>query len=438
MIDFNGLSRRELLVYLGRGLAALPLIGATGCTSCGGSSNSVTPPTAGITEQQLLDDITKTAFQFFWNEAPASTGMVKDRALADGNDTRVASSIASTGFGLTALCIADQRQLLPTQQIKDRVITTLNFILNNLQHEHGFFYHFVDMNTGARTFNSEVSSIDTSILLCGVLTARQYFNDATISNLATQVYNRVDWPWMLNGGTALSMGWNPENGFIHSRWDTYCELMMIYLLAIGSTTNPLPASSWDAFTRPTLTYQGITYITTTAPLFIHQFSHAWFDFRNKKDAYTNYYDNSIKATQAHKAFCLSLNGTYSDYTENLWGITASDSSGGYVAWGGPPAMGPIDGSIVPCATAGSIPFVPADCLKVLRYIRDHYPTAWRKYGFVDAFNPLRNWYNPDVIGIDVGVSMLMAENYRNQFVWQTFMKNPEVVSAMNKVGFQQA
>ena len=439
MADFRQLNRRELLLYLGQGLAVLPLVGTCGCTSCGGSSRGgggTQPPASGITEQQLLDDIASSAFQFFWNEAPAGTGMIKDRALAGGNDTRTVSSIASTGFGLTAFCIADQRQLMPTQQLKDRVTTTLNYILNTLPHQNGFFYHFVDMNTGARAFNSELSSIDTALLLCGVLTARAYFNDANITSLATQIYNRVNWPWMLNGGTAFSMGWKPESGFLSSRWDTYCELMMIYLLAIGSPTYPVPASTWDAFTRPTLNYQGISYITTSAPLFIHQFSHAWFDFRNKKDAYANYYDNSIKATQAHKAFCLSLSGNYSDYTDSLWGITSSDSANGYVAWGGPPQMGPIDGSIVPCAAAGSLPFASTDCLKVLRNIRDTYPAAWKKYGFVDAFNPLRNWYNPDVIGIDVGITMLMAENYRTQFVWQTFMKNPEAVAAMNKVGFQ--
>jgi hypothetical protein len=437
MTDFRHLSRRDLLAYLGRGLAIMPILGTTGCTSCGGGSSSTTPPVPGITEQQLLDDIASSSFRFFWNEAPANTGMVKDRALADGNDTRTVSSVASTGFGLTALCIADQRQLLPTEQIKARVTATLTFILNNLAQQNGFFYHFVDMNSGVRAFNSEVSTIDTSLLLCGVLTARQYCNDPTITNLANQIYNRVDWPWFLNGGTAFSMGWTPESGFLASRWDTYCELMMIYLLAIGSNTYPVPASAWDAFSRPTLTFQGTTYITTTAPLFIHQFSHAWFDFRNKKDAYANYFDNSVKATQAHKAFCLSLNNSFSDYTDNLWGITSSDSSGGYVAWGGPPSMGPIDGTVVPCATGGSLPFVSSDCLKVLRYIRDHYPSAWHKYGFTDAFNPLKNWYNPDVIGIDVGITMLMAENYRTQFVWQTFMKNPEVISAMNKVGFRQ-
>jgi hypothetical protein len=212
--------------------------------------------------------------------------------------------------------------------------------------------------------------------------------------------------------------------------------MMLYLLAIGSPTNPVPASTWDAIARPTLTYQGLTYITTQAPLFIHQFSHAWFDFRNKRDAYANYFQNSTTATQAHKLFCLSLAGTYSGYKDTLWGISASDSQNGYVVWGGPPSIGPIDGSVVPYVAAGSLPFVASDCMRVLHTMREQYPGGWRKYGFVDAFNPLTGWYNADVIGIDLGISMLMAENYRTQFVWQQFMKNTEMVNAMTKTGFQ--
>jgi hypothetical protein len=301
----------------------------------------------------------------------------------------------------------------------------------------GFFYHFVDMDSGARVWNSEVSSIDTSILLCGVLTCRQYFPDAQIQSLATQIYNNVNWSWMLNGGSAFSMGWTPEDGFIATRWDTYSELMMIYLLAIGSTTNSVPASSWDAFVRPTLTYQGLTYVTNLyAPLFIHQYSHAWFDFRNKSDQYANYFNNSVTATQAHKLFCLSLQSQFSDYATNLWGITASDSSNGYTAWGGPPMMGSVDGSIVPCASGGSLPFASSDCLAVLRNIRAQHPQAWQRYGFVDAFNPLSGWYDSDVLGIDLGITMLMAENQRTNFVWNTFMANPEAQNAFTAVGLK--
>ncbi|HUO14213.1 MAG TPA: glucoamylase family protein [Verrucomicrobiae bacterium] len=407
-----------------------------GLVSCGGApaTSSLAP---AVSDDQFLDQAQQAAFLFFWEQAGSATGMVKDRALAAGNDTRTLSSIAATGFGLTALCIGHKRGYGNASQIESRVSATLSFLLNQLTNVNGFFYHFIDMNTGARAMESEVSSIDTSLLLCGVLTCRQYFQDPQIQSMATQIYNRVNWPWMLNGDTTFSMGWTPETGFLQSRYDTYCELMMLYLLAIGSTTHPVAASAWDAFARPSFTYDGLTYITDeTAPLFIHQYSHAWFDFRNKQDKYANYFNNSITATQAHKLFCLSLQSQFKDYQSNLWGITASDSVSGYTAWGGPPAMGDIDGSIVPCASGGSLPFVPADCIAVLRNIQQQYPKAWQRFGFVDAFNPLTGWYDTDVLGIDAGITMLMAENYRTGLVWATFMQNPEAQAAFSAVGLK--
>ena len=429
-------NRRDLLRYSGRAAIAYPTLNfAAALMSCGGGSSSAPPPPHQISDDEFLDQIERAIFQFFWEQASPTTGLVKDRALAAGNDTRTVASIAATGYGLTALCIGHQRGYGDAAQIQARVTATLDFLLNHLPNVNGFFYHFIDMTSGARMWNCELSSIDTSLLLCGVLTCRQYFADAQIQNLATQIYNRVNWPWMLNGGASFSMGWTPENGFIATRWDSYSELMMLYLLAIASPTNPVPATSWDAFTRPTLTFQGITYITNMgAPLFIHQFSHAWYDFRNKQDKYTNYFDNSVKATNAHKFFCLSLQSQFKDYQPNLWGISASDYVNGYTAWGGPPSMGPIDGSIVPYAAGGSLPFVPsADRTAVLRNIRAQYPRAWQRYGFIDAFNPLTGWYDPDVIGIDVGITMLMAENHRTGFVWKTFMKDPGAQSAFNLV-----
>lgn len=431
-------TRRQLLARLGQLALASPFFMAMLGPSCGGSKTSVTvPPPPTLTDDQFLDQLERAIFLFFWEQASATTGMIKDRAVAAGNDTSMVSSIASTGFGLTALCIGAQRGYMASATIQARVLTTLSYLLNQLPQQQGFFYHFVDKETGARAFNSEVSSIDTSILLCGVLTCRQYFQDAQIQSLATQIYQRVDWTWMLNGGAAFSMGWTPESGFIPTRWDVYSELMMIYLLAIGSPTHPVPPSAWQAFTRPLFTYNGATYINNiSAPLFIHQYSHAWFDFRNKQDSYANYFNNSVAATQAHKQFCVALAGQFSDYASNLWGITASDSVNGYTVWGGPPAIGPIDGSVVPCAAGGSIPFLPADCIAVLRNIQSGYPRAMQRYGFVDAFNPLTGWYNADVIGINSGITMLMAENQRTGLVWNTFMKNPEVVAAMALVGLK--
>ena len=386
-------------------------------------------------DDALLDEIERAAAVFFWNEASQGTGQIKDRALLNGNDSHTISSIAATGFGLSGLCIADQRGYRKKSEIVERVRTTLRFLWQKLAHEHGFYYHFIDVNSGERQWKCEISSIDTSLLLCGVLTARQHFTDAEIQDLATKIYERVDWPWMLNGGPTFSMGWHPESGFLRTRWDHYCELMMIYLLALGSPTHPVPADTWKAWARTIVKFQDLEYISGNDPLFTHQYSQAWFDFRGKRDAYADYFGNSITATKAHKQFCLSLHNEFPDYSDHLWGISASDSATGYQAWGGPPRLGQLDGSIVPCATGGSLPFLYSDCIQVQRTIRERYPRAWGRYGFVDAFNPLTNWYNPDVLGIDLGITMLMAENQRTGFVWQTFMKNKEAQRGMESAGF---
>ena len=302
------------------------------------------------------------------------------------------------------LCIGDHRGYLPAAQIAARVQTTLQFILDRLQGYNGFFYHFVDMSTGIRAGASELSSIDTAILLCGALTCRAHYPQTQIASLASELYQRVDWAWMLNGGATLAMAWTPENGFAAGRWDHYSELMMLYLLAIGSGTHPIPASSWSAWTRPTLTYQGLSYISGADPLFV-------------------------------RLFCLALTEQFSDYSGDLWGITASDSANGYAIWGGPPPLGAIDGTVVPCAAGGSLPFLYADTIHVLRWIRGHYSQVWQRYGYVDAFNPLTGWYDSDVLGIDLGIMALMAENQRSGFVWQTFMGNPEIAVAMTLAGF---
>ena len=433
-------TRRDVLRLGALGLVGVPLAGIAG--ACRQKRTDFTPPNGTPyqgTDEQLLDDIQKRSFEFFWNEASPQTGQVKDRALANGGDQRKMSSIAATGFGLTALCIGDRRGYRPSKDIKERVRTTLDFLANKLENVHGFYYHFINMDTGARWDKGvELSSIDTSLLLCGVLTARQYFDDQLIKDLASTIYDRVDWPWMQNGEKTLSMGWFPEKGFLPARWNHYCELMMIYLLGIGSPTHPLPPDTWDAWTRPKINYKGIEYISGNDPLFTHQYSQAWFDFRNTRDAYTNYFDNSVKATKAHKLFCLSLHDEFPDYSDDLWGISASDWEKGYTAWGGPPKQGPIDGSIVPYATGGSLPFLYDECMKVLRNIRGPYgDKAWTQYSYVDAFNPLSGWYDKDVLGIDLGITMLMAENHRTGMVWDVFMKNPEAQGGMEKAGFKK-
>ncbi|MGB8260412.1 MAG: glucoamylase family protein [Terracidiphilus sp.] len=413
---------------------------AAGCALTHGASAEpafLSIPALSKDDQAFLEDLERQACLFFWEQASPTTGQVLDRARNDLNgarDPRRMASIAATGFGLSALCIADHRGYLPHAQVVERVRTTLDWHLNHLPEVHGFFYHFSDVETGERTPGVELSSIDTSLLLCGILTARTYFSDPRIRSLAAQIYERVDWPWMLNGGKTFSMGWKPESGFLDARWQTYCELMMIYLLAIGSTTHPVAPEYWQNFTRPVIHYAGYSYIGGNDPLFTHQYSHAWFDFRGKRDAYANYFANSVTATRAHKAFCLSIPPWYN---EQYWGVSASDYVDGYTAWGGPPAQGPLDGSVVPCAAAGSLPFLPADCVAVLRAMRSNWgKQAWGRYGFVDAFHPSAGWYDKDCLGIDQGISVLMAENLRTGLVWSTFMKNAECQNAMKLAGFK--
>lgn len=387
-------------------------------------------------DADLLDQICKAGFRYFWEAASPYTGIVKDRSRSDGVDARTVGSIAATGFGLTVLCLGAEFQYEKRSKIEERVLRTLEFFHGPALREKGFFYHFVDIHSGERLWNCEVSSIDTALLLCGVLTCREYFANDRIRSLADGIYRRADFRWMLNDGLTLSHGWRPEAGFLKSRWDSYSEHMMLYLLAIGSPTYSIPGESWAAWARPLHRYFGEEYTGCQAPLFIHQYSHAWIDFRGKRDQFADYFENSIRATRAHIKFCLDLAKKFPRYSDQLWGITASDSAHGYVVWGGPPAMGPIDGTIVPSAAAGSLPFLADQCLKVLRGIRDTYRSrCWKRYGFVDAFNPHNSWTNPDVIGIDIGIATLMAANLNKQMPWKIFMKAPEIALAMKKVGF---
>ncbi|HUK26044.1 MAG TPA: glucoamylase family protein [Terriglobales bacterium] len=388
-------------------------------------------------DDNFLQDLESANFRFFWEQANPLTGLVKDRCNVRASDNRIVGSIAATGFGLTALCIGDRRGFVAHPDAQERVLTTLKFLWRTLPNHRGFFYHWANINTGERVWDSEVSSVDTAILLCGILTCRQYFRDPEIERLARQIFDRVDWTWLSEDTPLLPHGWTPEVGFLPSRWDYYSELMMMYLLGMGSYSHPLRASTWTAWKRLTFEYDGLRYIGAFAPLFVHQYSQAWFDFRYKQDAYADYFQNSVIATDAHRLFCLELSREFPDYSDDLWGITASDSEDGYVIWGGPPAMGPIDGTVVPSAPGGSIPFLSQPVMRVLRNIRARYGNAWCQYGFVNAFNPLKKWYDTDVIGIDTGITMVMAENARTGFVWETFMKNPEARRGMARAGFKE-
>ncbi|HZS48261.1 MAG TPA: glucoamylase family protein [Blastocatellia bacterium] len=398
-------------------------------------------------DDAFLEDLSRRSFQYFWEQADPNTGLVMDRARADASPIderhRNIASIAATGFGLTALCIAAERHWITQDQARERTHATLSFFADRAFQEHGWFYHWLNAKTGERAWNSEVSSIDTVLLLAGVLTARQYFkDDKEIPELATKIYERVDFAWMLNGDPyLLSHGWKPESGFLKSRWDTYSEDTILYLLAIGSPTHPIKSDSWYAWKRLWIDYDPYRYISG-GPLFTHQFSQAWIDYRNRREdrePHIDYYFNSIQATRANRQFCLSLRKEFPGYSENVWGISASDSAKGYVAWGGPPRGPAIDGTVVPCAAGGSLMFTPDISVPALTTMREKFgQKIYGRYGFVDAFNPNNGWIDTDVIGIDVGIILLSAENMRTQNVWHWFMENPEPRAALDSVGLRFA
>jgi hypothetical protein len=397
------------------------------------------PNTLSDQDDAFLHEIEAANFRYFWEQTNPETGIVRDRCNVRTTEKNDLGSIAATGFGLTALCIGEKRGFISRVEARERVLNTLRFHWKKIPNHRGFFYHWANINTGERLWDSEVSSIDTAILLCGILTCRQHFEHSEISELAYDIFNRVDWGWLSEDTSILPHGWRPESGFLQNRWDNYSEMMMMYLLGLGSMSHPLPAESWNAWKRTTFEYDGIRYIGSFAPIFVHQYSQAWFDFRGKHDRYTDYFRNSVIATDVHRRFCIDLASQFSDYSDDLWGVTASDSARGYVVWGGPPSTGPIDGTVVPCAAGGSLPFLQDAAMRVLHTMKDHYGKgAWCQYGFVDAFNPLTNWYDHDVIGIDTGITMVMIENVRSGFVWDTFMKNPEAQRGMMRAGFQSS
>src|SRR5580692_3818616 len=437
--SYRGFSRRDFMRQMGLAGAARPLAGMPAWAQQQPlqlSPPPVLPPfTLSAEDDQFLNELESANALYFWEQGSPKTGMVKDRCNVQTNDQGIVASVAATGFGLTALCIADQRGFIPAGAALERVFAALRFLWKKVPQHRGFFYHFANIETGERVWDSEVSSVDTAILLCGILTCRQYFEDREIIRLAHDIFDRVDWTWLSEDTALLPQGWTPEFGFLPYKWDFYSELMMIYLLGMGSPSHPLHPSAWLAWKRTTFEYDGERYIGSFAPLFVHQYSQAWFDFRHKRDKYADYFENSVIATDVHRRFCLEMGKMFPDYSDDLWGITASDSEKGYVIWGGPPAMGPIDGTVVPAAPGGSLPFLPVATIRVLKNIRAHYPQAWSRYGFVDAFNPLKKWYDTDIVGIDTGITMLMAENARTAFVWETFMKNPEAQRGMTSAGF---
>ena len=312
-------------------------------------------------DDALLEDLSKRSFMFFWEQADPTTGIVRDRSRTDGTpvdgNARDVGSIAAVGFGLAGLCIAAERGWVPRPAAIERTRVTLRFFAERSEHQRGWFYHFINIRTGAREWASELSSIDTALLLAGVLTVRQCFaGDAEIPPLADAIYRRVDFTWMLAGDPLLlSHGWKPESGFLTSRWDHYCELMVLYLLAIGSPTHPIPAAVLAGLAPPGDHVRALLVRRRAAAALRASGTRTpgWISaaVREREPPHTDWWQNSVDATRAHKAFMLELAKEFPGYTEHIWGVTASDSRKGYVAWGGPAARRPA-------STARSCPARP--------------------------------------------------------------------------------
>ena len=393
-------------------------------------------------DDAFLEDLSHRAFLFFWEHSNPHTGLVLDRVRTDGTaipgrNLEVAS-IALTGFGLTAMCIASDRRWVDPNEIRERVRATLRYLVNEQEHVRGWYYHFVNRKSGERAWNSELSTIDTALLLAGVITAQQYYqDDAEIVSLASSVYERVDFDWMLDKRTGLlHVGWTPEKGLLRAEWAAYDEQSIIYLLGIGSPTYAIPAQCWYSVDRTVIESYGYR-VVGTGPLFTHQYSQAWLYLAGLRDGslfQIDYFQNSVKATYAHRAYCLSLRGMYPGFSEHLWGVTASDSDIGYVIWGDPLSRRDLDGTVVPCAAGGSLMFAPEICLPALRYMQENFAKfIYGRYGFADAFNPQTLWVNPDVVGIDVGITLLSAENLRSGSVWRWFQRSFDVQRAMERL-----
>ncbi len=387
-------------------------------------------------DERFLDLVEKRGFDYFLYEHHPKTGLVKDKASNFRKDTSAVASIAATGFGLSAMCVGAERGWISKTQAEKYCENTLHFFLTQMAHEHGFFYHFVHWGTGKKTNHTEISSIDTALLLAGALTAGEYFKGTEVETLARRLYERVDFSWMLNGGKTLGMGWEPRQGFLKSRWDRYNESLILYLLAVGSPAHPIPPESWQKVKKPIGIY-GPHILIACPPLFTHQYSAAWVDLRNKNDGFADYFENSRTATLVNREFCIDQRKKFKTYSENIWGLTASEGPRGYAAYGAEPGGAVHDGTVAPTAAASSMPFTPEESLAALKALdRNFKDKLWGKYGFSDAFNVDQNWYSQNVLGIDQGPLVLMIENARSEFMWKYFMKNLRVQEGMRLLGFR--
>ena len=467
------------------GAIALFLMGVTASCADGNArlqpapAMPIQPAPARISNEQFLDDLQERTFRFFWETANPVNGLVPDRY-----PTPSFSSIAAVGFALTAYPIGIERGYVDREAGRQRVLTTLRFLraapqgpqARGMTGHKGFFYHFLDMETGARFAETELSTVDTALVLGGVLFCQSYFTGAhpeevEIRALAEEIHARVDWRWAMARPPSIALGWSPEGGFLPYDWRGYSEAMLVYLLALGSPTHAVDAGAWAAWTRgydgdwgTSLGQEHLRF----APHFGHQYSHTWVDFRGIQDDYMrlrgiDYFENSRRATYAQRTYAMANPLGWEGYGENIWGLTACDGPANvelghageqrmfrtYVARG----MGENDdGTLAPTAAAASIPFAPEIAIPAVREMHRRYGEhIYATYGFLDAFNPSFDfdvqpqhgrvipgfgWVAGDYLGIDQGPILAMIENHRSGLVWRVMRQNPHLRRGLERAGFE--
>jgi hypothetical protein len=423
----------------------------------------------------LLDDVERRSFHYFWDLADPHTLLIPDRA-----PTPSFSSIAAVGFGLTAYGVGAERGYVTRAEAAARTLGTLRSMLamkqgpdaHGVSGYHGFFYHFLDMRTGERFGTVELSTIDTALLVAGALFAQSYFDrpeEQPIRDAAEELYERVEWTWEQPRAPAISMGWTPEHGFHGWDWRGYNEAMIVIVLALGSPTHPVDAGAWSEYhkTDRTGTFYGQKHVVF-APLFGHQYSHVWIDFRGIHDkSGVDWFENSRRATLSQHAYAVDNPGGWRDYGDRIWGLSACDGPmDATIAIDGRPrtfhsyhARGATegdvrdDGTIAPTAAVSSIAFAPEIAIPAIREMSTRYgANLYSTYGFLDAFNPtLRTteelkhgrvvpgmgWFDVDYLGIDQGPIVAMIENYRSGLVWKVMRKNAHIVRGLKRAGFSE-
>jgi hypothetical protein len=438
------------------------------------------PPTSPVVDPFLIE-LQERTFRYFWDTANPRNGLIPDRYPSPS-----ASSIAAVGFGLTAYPIAVERRYITRKQGRQRVLATLRFLRNAPQGPQvsgvagyrGFFYHFLDMKTGMRAGDSEISTIDTAILLAGALFSQSYFNgkhpeEAEIRRLVDEIYRRVDWRWAQPNAPAISHGWSPEEGFLDYDWRGYNEAMLVYLMALGSPSFPVDPDAWAEWTSTYNSSWSTPFgqpFLNFSPLFGHQYTHVWMDFRDIRDAYMrergiDYFENTRRAIYAQRSYAMSNPLRCKDYGATIWGITASDgpadielenASGvrqyrSYAARGAGGVETHDDCTLAPTAAAASIPFAPELAIPAVLDMHKRFGEhIYADYGFLDAFNrsfdfdvPLRHgrcipgfgWVAGDYLGIDQGAIFAMIENYRSAMIWNEMRKNAHLRRGLERAGF---